>query len=449
MAPGATQRRLAAILSADVAGYTRLMAADEEATLAALKSHRTEVIDPKVADHHGRVFKTTGDGVLAEFASVVDAVRCAVEAQEAMHARNADVAEDRRIVFRIGVNLGDVIVDDDDDVYGDGVNLAARVQECAEPGGIAISATVHDQLEGKTSVRFADGGAQQVKNVARPIRIWRWAPDAQAAHQAPVEPPPLPEKPSIAVLPFDNMSGDAEQEYFADGITEEIITALSRVHWFFVIARNSSFAYKGRSADVREVARDLGLRYVLEGSVRKAEKRVRIASQLVEGGTGNHVWAKRYDRELEDVFAVQDEITEAIVGEIDPEMGKAERRRARAQRTDDMGAWEAYQRGLWHLYRYTKDDISQARRLFQQAADIDLNLGLAHAGLAEANYYAVVRPRRVPGRVLGTRACLGTARGRARRRRRRGALHAGSGPLPEARARPRHTRARNRQLAQP
>ena len=389
MTPATTKRRLAAILNADVAGYSRLMAADEEATLASLKAHRAEVIDAKIAEHQGRIFKTTGDGVLAEFASVVDAVRCAAEAQEAMRGRNAGVPEAEGIVFRIGINVGDVIVDGDD-LYGDGVNLAARVQECAEPGGIAISATVHDQLEGKTTIPFADAGSQALKNIARPVRIWRWAPDGQAPRPVSGPPPALPGKPSIAVLPFDNMSKDAEQDYFADGVTEEIITALSRVHWFFVIARNSTFAYKGRSPDVREVARDLGVRYVHEGSVRRAGNRVRIAAQLIQGATGKHMWAKRYDRELEDIFALQDEITETIVGEIEPEMSKAERQRARGKKTGNLDAWDAYQRGLWHLYRYTKVDISEARRLFLQAVEADPDLGPAHAGLAEADYYAVV-----------------------------------------------------------
>ena len=423
MTPATTKRRLAAILNADVAGYSPLMAADEEATLASLKAHRAEMIDAKIAEHQGRIFKTTGDGVLAEFASVVDAVRCAAEAQEAMRGRNAGVPEAKGIVFRIGINVGDVIVDGDD-LYGDGVNLAARVQECAEPGGIAISATVHDQLEGKTTIPFADAGSQALKNIARPVRIWRWAPDGQAPRPVSGPPPALPGKPSIAVLPFDNMSKDAEQDYFADGVTEEIITALSRVHWFFVIARNSTFAYKGRSPDVREVARDLGVRYVLEGSVRRAGNRVRIAAQLIQGATGKHMWAKRYDRELEDIFALQDEITETIVGEIEPEMSKAERQRAREE------DWQSGCLGCLPARTVAPLPLHQGGHLRGPAA-VPASGGSGSRPRPRPRRLGGgrllcggLRPCRFDGGVSRARSALGAPRRRTGRRRRRGALHA-------------------------
>ena len=310
----AVQRRLATILAADVAGYSRLMGEDEEGTLAALTAHRTELIEPCIAEHNGRVVKTTGNGLLAEFASVVDAVRCAIAFQAGMAVRNGSAGGG--IAFRIGVNLGDVIVQDDD-VYGDGVNIAARLESLAEPEGICVSGTVFDQIGKKLDVAFEDLGPQTVKNIAEPVRTYRVVLEGEkSTSEGEPEALPLPDKPSIAVLPFDNMSGDPEQEYFADGLTEDIITSLSRFHWFFVIARNSSFSYKGTTPEIRKVARELGVQYVLEGSVRKARNRVRITAQLIDALTGHHVWAERFDRDLEDIFAVQDEVTEAIVGAV-------------------------------------------------------------------------------------------------------------------------------------
>ena len=304
------ERRLAAIMVTDVVGYSRLIRSDEEGTLAALKALRTDLIDPKIAEHHGRVVKLMGDGMLAEFASAVDAVRAAVEAQRAVAERNADLPEDKRIAFRVGINLGDVVVDGDD-IHGDGVNVAARLEGLAEAGGICISGGVYDQVRDRIDFPFEDLGEHQVKNIDRPVRVWRWVTDgvAAAGTASADKPLPLPDKPSIAVLAFDNLSGDPDQEYFADGIAEDIITALSKFRWFFVIDRNSSFTYKGKSVDVKQVAEELGVRYVLEGSVRKAGSRVRISAQLIDAATGNHVWAERYDRELADIFDLQDEMT--------------------------------------------------------------------------------------------------------------------------------------------
>jgi len=302
-------RRLAAILAADVAGYSRLMGADEEGTLERLKGLRRELVDLKIAEHRGRIVKTTGDGMLVEFASVVDAVRCAVAVQQAMPERNTGVGAESRTELRIGINLGDVIVEGDD-LYGDGVNIAARIEALADAGGVFVSNTVHDHVRDRLHFVFEDLGDQQVKNIARPVRVYR-VRDAIAAVTAAIPPAlPLPDKPSIAVLPFANLSGDPEQEYFADGMVEEIITALSRIRWLFVIARNSSFTYKGQSIDVKEVGRDLGVRYVLEGSVRKAGGRVRITAQLIDAQSGTHIWADRFDGSLEDVFDLQDKVVE-------------------------------------------------------------------------------------------------------------------------------------------
>jgi TolB-like protein/class 3 adenylate cyclase len=310
------ERRLAAILAADVAGYSRLMGADEEGTLARLKALRRELADPKIKEHRGRIVKTTGDGLLIEFASVVDAVRCAVEVQREMAERNTDVPSDRRIEFRMGINLGD-IMKDGLDIYGDGVNVAARLEALAEPGGICVSRVVRDQVRDKLAFSFEDMGEQQVKNIARPVRVHRILFDEGPSSREPTTPiltkPPLalPDKPSIAVLPFQNMSGDPEQEYFADGMVEEIITALSRIKWLFVIARNSSFTYKGQAVDVKQVGRELGVRYVLEGSVRKAGGRVRITAQLIDAQNGAHLWADRFDGSLEDIFELQDNVRSA------------------------------------------------------------------------------------------------------------------------------------------
>ena len=388
MAGERVQRRLTAILAADIAGYSRLMGADEEGTLAQLKAHRHAQLDPKIREYQGRVVKTTGDGLLAEFASVVDALRCAIEIQRGMLERNADVPEERRIEFRVGINVGDIIIDGGD-IYGDGVNVAARLEGLAEPGGICVSGRVQEDARGKLDIAFEDAGEQQLKNIAWPVRVYRVRLSGEAAQSRPALriPLALPDKPSIAVLPFTNMSGDPEQDYFADGMTEDIITGLSRARWLFVIARNSSFAYKGRSTDVKPVAHELGVRYVLEGSVRKVGERVRISAQLAEGTSGRQLWAKRYDRELSDIFAMQDEITETIIGAVEPELGKVERRRSAGKRTDNLDAWDLYQRGMSHLYEYTKDDLQRARQYFAQAIARDPQLGPAHSGLAETYYY--------------------------------------------------------------
>jgi adenylate cyclase len=305
-------RRLAAILAADVAGYSRLMGADEEGTLERLKALRRELLDPKIAEHRGRIIKTTGDGLLVEFASVVDAVRCAVAVQQAMPERDAGVGADNRIELRIGINLGDVIVEGDD-LYGDGVNIAARIEALADAGGVFVSNTVLDQVRDRLPFVFEDLGEHHVKNITRPVHVYR-VRDTGTAAKSPASPAlPLPDKPSIAVLPFANMSGDPEQEYFADGMVEEIITALSRIRWLFVIARNSSFTYKGQAIDVKQVGRELGVRYVLEGSVRKAGGRVRITGQLIDALSGEQLWADRFDGSLEDVFDLQDKVAQALL----------------------------------------------------------------------------------------------------------------------------------------
>jgi adenylate cyclase len=316
------ERRLAAILAGDIAAYSRLMSVDEEGTLHDLKVHRRELVDPKITEHRGRIVKTTGDGILVEFVSVVDAVRCAVDIQRGMADRNADVPVDKRIQFRIGINVGDIIIDGGD-IFGDGVNVAARLETLADPGGIMVSSVVHDQVRDKLSFGFEDMGEQIVKNISRPVTVHRvnlTEVSSEKAKSASGQQKPVSigsERPSIAVLPFANMSGDPEQEYFADGITEDIITGLSKLRWFFVIARNSSFTYKGKAVDVKRAARELGVRYILEGSVRKGGNRVRITAQLIDAATGNHIWADRYDGELADVFALQDEITKKVVAAIE------------------------------------------------------------------------------------------------------------------------------------
>lgn len=380
------ERRLTAILAADVAGYSRLMGADEEGTVAAVKALRREITDPKIEEHRGRIVHTTGDGLLVEFASVVDAVLCAVEVRREMVARNAGVPTERRIEFRIGINLGDIIVDEND-IFGDGVNVAARLQALAEPGGICVSRVVRDQVRDKLAVSFEDMGEQQVKNIARPVRAYRILLGERAS--APSTPPemvaprPPPDRPSIAVLPFNNVSGDPEQEYFVDGITEDLITALSKWRWFLVIAHNSTFAYKGKPVDLTQVRRDLGVRYVLEGSVRKAGQRVRITSRLTDA-TGTHLWAERFDRDLTDIFAVQDEITSCVAAAIEPAISRAESQRGAAKRPEHMGAWDYCQRGLWHLNKLTESDGAAAYGLFKTAVALDPNLAEAHLGLARA-----------------------------------------------------------------
>jgi TolB-like protein/class 3 adenylate cyclase len=371
-------RRLAAILAADVAGYSRLMGADEEGTLERLKALRRELLDPKIAEHHGRIVKTTGDGMLVEFASVVDAVRCAVKVQQSMAERNTGAATDNRIELRIGINLGDVIVEGDD-LYGDGVNIAARVEALADAGGVFVSNTVYDHVRDRLPFVFEDLGEQQVKNIARPVRVYRVRHAAAKSLAVEAQPaPPLPDKPSIAVLPFANMSGDPEQEYFVDGMVEEIITALSRIRWLFVIARNSSFTYKGEAVDVKQVGRELGVRYVLEGSVRKGSNRVRITGQLIDAATGAHLWADRFDGSLEDVFELQDKVASSVAGIIEPALQAAETARSAGRLTADLTAYDLYLRA-YAMYLSSTRQIPEALRLMEQAIARDSHYGPALA----------------------------------------------------------------------
>ena len=380
MAEARVERRLAAILAADVAGYSSLMGIDEEGTLASLKAYRRELVDPKIAEHRGRIVKTTGDGALVEFGSAVDAVRCAIEIQRAMVERNASVLKDRRIEFRIGINIGDIILDEGD-IYGDGVNIAARVETLAKPGSICLSENAYQQIKGKVDVDVDDMGQQRLKNIAQSMRVYGVRLDTDKKQLAQT----VADKPSIAVLPFTNMSGDPEQEYFADGIAEDIITALAQVRQFFVMARNTSFTYKGRAVDVQSIAKDLGVRYVLEGSVRRAGTRLRITAQLIEGSTGKHLWAERYDREIADVFAVQDEITQIVVGAIGPELSRAEQEYAKLKSPSNLDAWDYYQRGLWHFWRLNASDIQDAIRLFNRSIELDPNFSPALAFLSYAH----------------------------------------------------------------
>jgi TolB-like protein/Tfp pilus assembly protein PilF len=386
LAEGRIQRKLAAILVADVVGFSRLMGSDEEGTLARLKKLRSELFDPTNRKNGGRIVKTTGDGALVEFSSAVDAVRNAIEIQRAL----ADQSEANPIRLRIGINVGDVIVEGDD-IYGEGVNVAARLEALAEPGGICISGTVFDQIGNKLDLAVDDLGPQSVKNIAEPIRTYRVHVDgARPVPEAGPDPLPLPDKPSIAVLAFENMSGDPEQEYFADGIAEDIITALSRFGWFFVIARNSSFSYKGEAVDVQRISRELGVQYVLEGSVRKAGNRVRITAQLIDATTGNHIWAERYDRELEDIFAVQDEITSTIAGAVAPSFVGAEARRIERKAPKNLHAWDYAIRGNWNLWHLDMEHLAEARRLFEAAIDLDRKNVLALSGMALACSWQVV-----------------------------------------------------------
>ena len=378
------ERKLSAILAADLAGYSRLMGADEEGTLGSLNGHRRELVDPCIAGHRGRIVKTTGDGLLAEFASVVDAVRCAVEIQSSMAQRNAGLAGDRRFDFRIGINVGDII-ERDGDIFGDGVNIAARLEQLSEPGGVCVSQRVHEDVSGKAGLLFDDLGEQRFKNIARPIRAYRLRVAGVGDNAADAgQPLSLPEKPSIAVLPFQNISGDQEQDYFSDGIAEDIITALSKLRWFFVIARNSTFAYRGQSPDVRQVARDLGVRYVLEGSVRKSGERLRISSQLIDATTGAHVWAERYDRSVADIFEVQDEITEKVVAAIESQVFVAENLRVQKRPTESLDAWGCVIRAMPHVWTWAAHDNEVALTLLKRATEIDPGYARANSLLAWA-----------------------------------------------------------------
>ena len=388
MSEDRVDRRLAAIFACDIAGYSRLMGVDEEGTLHKLKAHRKELVDPKITEHRGRIVKTTGDGMLVEFVSVVDAVRCAVDIQRGMIERNADVPADKRIEFRIGINVGDIIIDGDD-IFGDGVNVAARLEALADPGGIMVSGVVHDQVRDKLSFGFEDMGQQSVKNITRPIGVHRislaeTAPPA-AAHSpaaASKAEPASSNRPSIAVLPFANMSGDPEQEYFADGISEDIITGLSKLRWFFVIARNSSFVYKSKAIDVKRAARELGVRYVLEGSVRKGGNRVRITAQLIDAATGNHIWADRYDGELTDIFALQDEITKKVVAAIEPKLLEAEGIRSQSRSPEDLGAWEIVIHANSLFWRMTQSESEAAIGMLNRAVERYPDYAPAHSMLA-------------------------------------------------------------------
>jgi adenylate cyclase len=396
------ERKLTALLSADVKGYSRLMGEDDEATVRTLTAYR-EVMAVLIQQRQGRVVDTPGDNLLAEFASVVDAMRCAVEIQRELKARNAELLPNRRMEFRIGINLGDVVVEGDK-IYGDGVNIAARLEGLADPGGICVSGSVYDQVKAKLALGYEDLGEQMVKNIAEPVRVYRVvmepvvavSPGEEASQKSQVESPtlriphsafrtqealPLPDKPSITVLPFTNMSGDPEQEYFSNGITEDLITDLSKLSGLFVIARNSAFTYKGKAVDVGEVSRKLGVRYVVEGSVRKAGNRVRINAQLVDATTGGHLWAERYDRELQDIFALQDEVTQKIVFALKIQLTPEEQVRFRQAPTDNLDAYDSFLRGQAYLWRSTREANSQARQLFEKAIELDSQYAGAYAVL--------------------------------------------------------------------
>ncbi len=383
------ERRLAAIFTADVAGYSRLVGADEEGTLARLRAHRRELIDPKIAEHQGRIVKTTGDGVLAEFASPVKAVRCAVEIQNGMVERNAGLPPERRIEFRIGIHLGDVVEESDGDLMGDGINIASRLEGVASPGTICLSEDAYRQVRARLDLAVTDLGETKLKNIVEPMRVYslevglaaKAKPATQAEPVVAVEPSAtlaLPDRPSIAVLPFANMSGDAEQDYFADGMVEDIITGLSRIKWLFVIARNSSFVYKGKSVDVKQAGRELGVRYVLEGSVRKASSRVRVTGQVVEAETGRHVWAERYDRTLDDVFALQDELTMSVVAAIEPSLRQAEIERVKRKRPENLDAYDLVLRAIPEVYPAMPDGAAKALPLLERALNIEPDYALAH-----------------------------------------------------------------------
>jgi TolB-like protein len=379
MAAKRVERRLAAIFAADVVGYSRMMGEDEEGTLEQLRNHRRDLIDPTIEAHRGRIFKTTGDGVLVEFASVVDAVRCAIEIQKGMAGRNAKVDRERQLELRIGINLGDVIIEGED-VFGDGVNVAARLEGMADAGAVCISEDAYRHVHDKVKAEFTDLGELTLKNISRVVRAYmtRARDDGGASRKN----PPLPEKPSIAILPLQNMSGDPEQEYFADGVVEDITTALSRFRSLFVISRNSSFTYKGRAVDVRQVGRELGVRYVLEGSVRKLGNQLRITGQLIDAVTGAHLWADRIDGQMKDVFALQDRVTASVVGAIVPRLEEAEIERAQRKPTQNLDAYDCYLRGLRDSNELSRESNRSAFAAFMKAIDLDPGFAIAHAKAA-------------------------------------------------------------------
>ena len=386
-----TQRRLAAIVAADVVGYSRLMASDEEGTLAAVQAAYRSVFDPHFDQHDGRIVKTTGDGLLAEFPSVLDAVRCCVEIQRDLTERAALVPEDRRVRFRIGINLGDIIIDGDD-IHGEGVNVAARLEAMAEPGGVCVSDDVQRQIRGKLDVPFTDDGNHTLKNIPEPVHVWRWSLATSTKPAIVDVSEPVPDfggRPAIAVLPFENLSQDPAQEFLGDGIAQDILSRLAMWRWLPVIARNSSFTYKGRTSDAKLVGSELGARYILSGSVRRAGNRVRIAGQLTDTETGLQVWADRYDRDLEDIFVVQDEITDAIVAALEPAVGRAEMQRARLKNPQSLDAWDSFQRGIWHLSKITKQDIASAREMLERSVESDPNFARAHAGIGLLGYLEI------------------------------------------------------------
>ncbi len=391
MAEPRDQRRLTVIQASDIVGYSRLMEVDEAGTLAQLRTLRKELFDPKLSEFGGRIVKTMGDGFLAEFTSAVDAVEHAIDIQRALARRNTDVPEHHRIVLRIGINLGDIIVEGDD-IYGDGVNIAARLEALADPGGVCISGDVYRQVRGKLDAVFVDLGEQTVKNIVEPVRIY--GIDIAAAAAMPGEEKSradsVLERHAVAVLPFAHFGGDPEQEYFADGLTEDIITALSIWRSFPVIARNSTFAYKGQTTDVREVGKELGARYVLEGSVRRSGDRVRVTAQLIDADTGHHVWAERYDRDLEDIFALQDELTQGIAAVVAPELERAEHKRLIVTRPQDLGAWDHVLQGMAHLSDFSEANNQRARERFEHAAALDPDYSRAYAGLAHTYHREIM-----------------------------------------------------------
>ncbi len=378
------KRRLAAILSADVVGYSRLMGKDEAGTLAALKTLRKELFAPTVAGHHGRIVKLMGDGALVEFPSVVDAVECAVAVQRGMAERDAGVPKDKRIAFRIGVNLGDIIIEGSD-IYGDGVNVASRVQEVAEPGGIALSATAHEHAEAKVDIGFQDGGEHELKNIAKPVRIYHWSDDGadrQPDKVSTKDTLSLPDGPSVAVLPFENKSGDPDQSYFADGLTENIIAGLSRFREILVIGVKSILVVREQAADLRKIGHALGVAHIVEGSVRKAGDRVRVTAQLVDATTGQRLWSENYDRDLDDIFTVEDEITAIVVATLAGQIEQLELRRAAKKTAGNLVAYDCVLRGRQCLNRYTKDGELEARRHFERALELDASYAAAYAGMS-------------------------------------------------------------------